>query len=232
MGILDKKELLEGIFGNLVKDCVLMITGQSGAGKGTLVKRLHTFIPEHLRLFGVGTGEEFRKGIDGGFSPIVRRRIRTINDSGGLQDPLIAASLVVGKIMRELKGNDLIVVEGSPRTRPEAEYLHRYTCDFLQRRIVLLNLVVSDELAIQRMIQRKEEDRLAGRKLRTDTATPEARQKKAAFYHEHVVPAVNYMSRRSQTEAVVISIDTDNLSPDHVLEQVLGRMPVSDTVRA
>ncbi len=231
MSILRNKKLVEGILTNLAKDHVLMITGQSGAGKNTLVKNLRTVTTRRLRLFEVGTGEEFRKGmVNGGFSSIVRRRIRTINDAGGLQDPLIAASLVVGKIMRELKGNDLLVIEGSPRTRLEAQYLHRYVRDFLQRKIVLLNLMVSDELAIQRMIQRNEEDRLAGRKLRTDMATPEAREKKAAYYHEQVVPAVNYMHQQSQTEAVTITIRTDDLDTLQVLEEVIGRMPVGSTV--
>ncbi len=224
MSILEDKPRLRGILNSLRNDHVLVITGQSGAGKDTLVKSITSVAPKRFRACYVGTGEEFRRNMPK-FSRAMRRRIQSINDAGELQDPLNAVTQVVNKILHHWNGVDLLILEGSPRTKDEAVYLYKYIMRFLKRRIVLVNLVISDELSIKRMEERNEKDRLAGREPRKDTATPEARQAKAAYYHEQVVPAVEYLEGLPRTEVAVMSIRVDEMSIREVLEEVLCSMP-------
>lgn len=208
---------------------VLQITGQSGAGKGTLADALASYRMTKYHPKVISTGEEFRKGIKTNFSPDMCSLIEEVNDAGGLQDPLDATSLVIAELQREWRFNRLTIIEGSPRTVKEASYLYDYCCNRLKRKVILINLIVSDELAIERMIKRNKEDEKAGRAPRKDTATPEARQKKVAYYHEHVAPAVKFMR---MTLAQVITIHADDMTPVEVLEHVLNQLPVGDTVKA
>jgi hypothetical protein len=88
-----------------------------------------------------------------------------------------------------------------------------------------------DELATKRIMERNEKDRLAGKPVRTDTDTPEKIATKLGFYYRDVVPAIQRIGEHSQTEAIAFRVVVEeHMSPDDVLAEVIGRMPVSSSV--
>lgn len=95
----------------------------------------------------------------------------------------------------------------------------------------MIDLYASVELATKRIMERNEKDRLAGKPVRTDTDTPEKIATKIGFYYRDVVPAMKRLGQYSQTEVVPLRVVVEeHMSPEDVLEQVIGRMPVSSTV--
>jgi adenylate kinase family enzyme len=231
MSLLDNRGLLKGIFSNLAKECVILVTGQSGAGKGTLIdgfKKLN-FYDAQVKCI-VSTGDEFRKKINTASSD-VRDILQSINDRGERQNGFIAAMLVSMEVMNYWDKRGITIIEGSPRSPEEVEYLLKFFFGFLRRRLIVVDLYASDELATKRIMERNEKDRLAGKPVRTDTDTPEKIATKLGFYYRDVVPAIQRIGEHSQTEAIAFRVVVEeHMSPDDVLAEVIGRMPVSSSV--
>lgn len=228
MSILEDKERLKEIFSSLTAECVLIITGQSGAGKEVLLHGLHRIAPVEFPLSVIQTGEEFRNNMEK-FSPVIRQQMQETNDRGQRQDGRIAAVLVKAKLLFELsKNSGPTIIEGSPRSIIEAEQLYDFIWNVLHRRIILVDLYAPDWLATERILHRNEEDRKANRPIRTDTDTPEKIETKIKFYHSDVTPAVQRMREYSKWHVIVLRVAViRGMTPDHVLEEVLTRLPLN-----
>lgn len=228
--LLRRKKLLKGIFGNLAKSYVLIITGQSGAGKETLREGIKRIAPAAFPVsYIVGTGDEFRMRIPT-FTLGMRTRLQEIQDTGQLQSGDLAAAVVIMTILEEWDGKGLLVLEGSPRTIVEAEALHRFITTVLQKRIVIVNLHTSDALATERLMKRHQLEKKKGGAVRKETSNLVAIKTKLKFYYEHVLQAFLHM--RGDLHGVVgfqVTVSRKK-SPRDVLEEVIGRMPVSDTL--
>lgn len=117
---------MKGIYKNLAAECVVLITGQSGAGKGTLVEGLQRLLPPGIFIRSlVSTGDQFRSKLKT-VSPDVHAVLQRINDLGERQDGFVAAMLVAMRVMDSWHKNGLTIIEGSPRSPKEAEYLHTF----------------------------------------------------------------------------------------------------------
>ncbi|PIR72256.1 MAG: hypothetical protein COU42_01940 [Candidatus Nealsonbacteria bacterium CG10_big_fil_rev_8_21_14_0_10_36_24] len=127
------------------------LIGRSGSGKGTQAKLL---IERFGNLFYVYTGDLFRDlakaNTDTG------KRIKKIIKEGGLPFDELATTLWMYKIAYNVKENQGILFDGSPRRLDEAKVIDEFM-EFLERKENTYNILldISREEAFNRLIKRR-----------------------------------------------------------------------------
>ena len=103
-------------------DKVIILTGRSGVGKGTQVQLLLEFLKKNYpneRIVYFEAGGNFRKFIT---RPEYTSRLtkREIYDKGGLFPEFLAVYNWANFFIKNIQGNELLVIDGSPRKLREA----------------------------------------------------------------------------------------------------------------
>jgi adenylate kinase len=133
----------------------LVLLGKQGAGKGTQASRL----AEHYGVLHLATGDLFRAAINEG-SPL-GLEAQAYMDRG----ELVPDETVIGVVEDVLEGSEALktgfVLDGFPRTVPQAEALERVLADL--RLDVVIDLDVPTEIVLHR---------IAGRRVCTQCQTP------------------------------------------------------------
>lgn len=210
-----QKQLLRWFF---EKTPVIIFAGQSGCGKNTQAKSFMAIHKELCgsQLFYSETGNLFRQNIPQ-MTEFNKKRLKEINDSGGLQSWVLATSMWSHKALFEYNG-ETVLIDGSPRTEKEARAILSFFRDHAQKEIIVFAFELSDDEAERRMIRRNEEQMTGGEQPRADTATPEARKKKLAFFHTDVVPAIDLL--KTNSGVTVHSINAEQ-SPGKVFTEMV-----------
>jgi len=190
-----------------VSELNLILLGPPGAGKGTQASRL----TEDFGLPYIGTGdllrEHKRQGTDLG------RQAKEHMDNGGLVPDDLVIAMILEKIDEE--GDDGFLLDGFPRTLPQADALAEELEKRDRRLTAALLIDAPDETVVQRLSGRrqcsaghlyhvdfdppKHEGRCDrdGKPLeqREDDA-PDKVKKRLATYHKETEPLIDYYEER------------------------------------
>lgn len=156
----------------------LIILGGPGAGKGTQAQK----ITENYSIAHISTGtilrEEVKKETPLGM------RVKEVMERG----ELVADSIILDLVAERLKQPDTgrgFILDGFPRTIPQAEGL----TEILERRgntgLKVLLLEVSDEEMMNRLLQRGRAD-----------DTEETIKNRIEIYHEQTDPLIDYYQKK------------------------------------
>ena len=117
--------------------------GPPGAGKGTLAAK----IAEAYQIPHISTGDIFRAAIKN--QTPLGVKVKSIIDAGGLVSDDITCALVEDRIKQDdcKKG---FILDGFPRTIPQAEAFEKLCSD-----VDVINLVVNNQLIIDRLSNRR-----------------------------------------------------------------------------
>ena len=154
----------------------VLLLGVQGAGKGTQAKR----IASDYGLAHIATGEMLRHAIADGSE--LGRRVQPILESG----ELVPDDLMIELIRERLQSDDAesgFVLDGFPRTMTQAEALDSMLAEIGRPLSVVFDLQVPDEVALERLHLRAEEEGRAD-------DTPEAIEKRLELYHRETEPLV------------------------------------------
>ena len=156
----------------------LLVLGPQGAGKGTQAKR----IAAEYEIPHVATGDMFRAeqtaGTDFG------RQVGEIMQRGDL----VPDELMIELIRERLEEPDAaegFVLDGFPRTTPQADALDSMLREIGRELTVVFALQVSDEICIERLLKRAREEQ------RPDD-TPEAIRTRLELYHRETEPLIEH----------------------------------------
>jgi adenylate kinase len=175
----------------------LLILGPQGAGKGTQAKRL----AGEYELPHVSTGDMLRDAVAAGselgqvVGPIMQR------------GELVTDELMIALIRERLGAPDAaagFVLDGFPRTLPQAEALEPMLREIGKELDAVLVLEVDDAVATARMLRRAE---LEGR----PDDTPEAIATRLASYHRETAPLVEWYRARDKVAPVDGTRDVDEV---------------------
>jgi adenylate kinase len=125
----------------------IMILGPPGAGKGTQAELIasETGVPH------VNTGDMYRAAVAAGSE--LGAKVKPYMEKGELvPDDLTIA--VVRERLQQSDTGDGIVLEGFPRTLPQAEALDEILADTDRELSVVLHFQLSEEVAEQRLLKR------------------------------------------------------------------------------
>jgi adenylate kinase len=169
----------------------ILLLGPQGSGKGTQAKRL----AEEYALPHVSTGDILREQIVADTE--LGKEVEPILASGGL----VPDKTMIRLIHERLKQSDAqngFVLDGFPRTEPQAEALDEMLQKIARPLTVVFALDISDESTRERLLKR------ASREGREDD-TPEAIERRLRTYHEQTQPLVEHYRTRGN----LVSIHAD-----------------------
>jgi adenylate kinase len=164
----------------------IIIFGPPGAGKGTQAK----LISEEYEIPHLSTGEIFRTAIKN--ETPLGKEVKSILDSGDL----VPDAKVVGLVEEELKKEkyeDGYVLDGFPRTVPQAEAFDEILEEKNKSLYAFLQLQVPEEELIDRILSRGEG--------RSDD-TPEKIKNRLNVYWEETQPVLNYYQEQNVVEEI------------------------------
>jgi adenylate kinase len=166
----------------------LLILGPQGAGKGTQAKR----IAAEYGLPHIASGDMLRRAI--AEDTPLGRKVKPIYDSGAL----VPDDLMIELFRERLSQPDTaegFILDGFPRTLPQAEALDAMLRDIDRRLDLVLEIQVPDEVALKRLRRR------AAIEGRPDD-TPEAIRRRLELYHEETEPLVEYYRTRGNVVGI------------------------------
>ena len=121
----------------------IVLVGPPGAGKGTQAQ----FIASHLAIPKISTGDIFRSNVTQG-TPLGRQAKEYMN-RGDLVPDEVTIAMVRDRLYEEVAQPGFLL-DGFPRNVPQAETLKKQLMDWEQRLTVVLELVVDEELLLDR----------------------------------------------------------------------------------
>lgn len=198
----------------------IIMLGAPGAGKGTQAK----MIADKYSIPHISTGDIFRANIKNNTE--LGQKAKTYMDQG----LLVPDELVVDLIMDRFKEADCAngyVLDGFPRTIPQAEALDNALNAIGEKVDYAINVEVPDENIVTRMSGRracvgcgatyhivynptKTEnicDRCGKELILRDDDKPETVQKRLAVYHEQTQPLINYYEKKGVMKEVDGTVD-------------------------
>ena len=126
------------------KEMKIIMLGAPGAGKGTQAKK----ISDKYEIPHISTGDIFRANIKNGTE--LGKKAKTYMDQGLLVPDELTCDLVVDRISEEDCKNGFIL-DGFPRTIPQAECLTKALNERNEKMDYAVNVDVPDENIISRM---------------------------------------------------------------------------------
>jgi adenylate kinase len=156
----------------------VLLLGVQGSGKGTQAKR----IASEYGLAHIATGDILRHAMADGSE--LGRRVQPIYDRGDLVPDDLMIELIKERLQAE-DTRDGFILDGFPRTMPQAEALDSMLSEIDRRLSVVFELQVPDGVAIDRLTRRAADE---GR----PDDTPEAIATRIDLYHRETEPLVSH----------------------------------------
>ncbi len=192
---------------------ILILLGPPGAGKGTQAKRLQ----DSRGLVQLSTGDMLRKAVREGDA--IGKRCEEIMNRGDLVPDDLMIDVISARMAQSDCANGCIL-DGFPRTVPQAEALDRVLAEKGMALGAVIELKVDDAALLARIESRIAE---SGGTQRADD-TPETLKKRLDVYRRQTAPILPYY------EAKGILRQVDGMAPiDEVTRQIEA---ILDTVPA
>jgi adenylate kinase len=189
----------------------ILLLGPQGSGKGTQAKR----IAEEYGLLHVATGDILREAIDAGTD--LGKQVEPILASGALvpDDKMIE---LIRERLQEEDAQDGFVLDGFPRTQPQAEALDKMLQEIDRPLDAVFELQIADGACMTRLLKRAE---LEGRK----DDTREVIERRLKTYHEQTEPLVEHYRTRGDLVGIHADEPIDQVFTEiqKALDQVEAR---------
>ena len=195
----------------------LILLGPPGAGKGTQAQRL---VQKHV-IVQLSTGDMLRAAVAAG-TP-VGLRAKSIMDAGQLVPDEVVVAIVADRIDQpDVKRG--FVLDGFPRTVPQARALDRLLAERGLRLDGVIELKVDEGILLKRIETRVAEMSARGEKLRADD-NPEVLKGRLAAYRAQTAPLVDYYAGLGQLRSVdgMAPIDAVTAAIDRILNPAATR---------
>ena len=211
----------------------VVMLGAPGAGKGTQAKK----IAAKYNIPHISTGDIFRANIKNGTE--LGKKAKTYMDQGLLVPDELVVDLVVDRVNQE-DCADGYVLDGFPRTIPQAEALTKALASQGQKLDDAIDVDVPDENIVRRMSGRracvgcgatyhleyaptKKEgicDVCGGELILRDDDKPETVEKRLGVYHEQTQPLIDYYTNAGILKRVDGTVDIEEVF--QAVVQILG----------
>ena len=211
----------------------IIMLGAPGAGKGTQAKK----IAAKYQIPHISTGDIFRANIKNGTE--LGMKAKSYMDAGGLVPDEITIGMLLDRI-HEADCENGYVLDGFPRTIPQAESLTQALAGMDEKIDYAVNVDVPDENIISRMSGRraclncgatyhivynppKQEgvcDVCGDKLVLRDDDKPETVQKRLSVYHDQTQPLIEYYEKAGVLKQVDGTQDMEAVFQDIV--KILG----------
>lgn len=211
----------------------IIMLGAPGAGKGTQAKK----IAAKFSIPHISTGDIFRANIKNGTE--LGKKAKTYMDQGLLVPDDLVVDLVVDRVNQD-DCRDGYVLDGFPRTIPQAEALDKALAKLGQKVDFAIDVDVPDENIVRRMGGRracvtcgatyhleyaptKKDgvcDTCGGELILRDDDKPETVEKRLGVYHEQTQPLIDYYTNAGILKTVDGTVDIEDVF--RAIVEILG----------
>jgi len=185
----------------------ILLLGAPGAGKGTQGKLL----AERLGLPKITTGDLLRAAVAARTQ--LGREAKEYMDQGKLVPDALILELIKDELAKPAAAGGAIL-DGFPRTAPQAELVDRTLAERGQRLNHILLLDVSDDELVRRMHKR------AGLEGRSDD-TPETIRTRLQVYQRDTAPLIAHYAQRGNVHHVPATGTIDEIATE--IKRIIGR---------
>jgi len=192
-----------------VRELNLILFGPPGAGKGTQAARLQ----DDFRLPYVATGDILRAAVREGSE--LGKAAKRYMDAGELVPDELIVDLIIARISED-DARDGFILDGFPRTRPQADALDAAFARLGRRITAVLLIDVPDDVVVRRISGRRVSvktgrpyhietdppkhpgrcDVDGSRLIQRDDDRPEVVKKRLEVYHAETEPLISYYDER------------------------------------
>jgi adenylate kinase len=199
----------------------LILLGPPGAGKGTQALRL----VEKYGIVQLSTGDMLRAAVAAGTE--VGLRAKSLMEAGHLCPDEVVVAIIADRIGQPDAKNGF-VLDGFPRTVPQAEALDRLLAERKMKLDAVIELKVDEGILVKRIENRVAEMTARGEKVRADD-NPEVLKGRLAAYRTQTAPLADYYAHKGMLKAVdgMASIDDVTAAMGSILSPAKAKKPVS-----
>jgi adenylate kinase len=172
----------------------VILLGPPGAGKGTQAQRL----VEQFKIIPLSTGDMLRAAVSAG-TPLGRRAKDIMARGELVSDDIVVA--IVGERIRQDDARRGFILDGFPRTVPQAEALDRMLADQGLALDAVIELKVDEGILLKRIEKRVAETVARGEPLRADD-NAESLKKRLDAYRQQTAPLIGHYARKGLLKTV------------------------------
>ncbi len=211
----------------------IIMLGAPGAGKGTQAKK----IAEKYHIPHISTGDIFRANIKNGTE--LGKKAKTYMDQGLLVPDELTVALVIDRVGQD-DCKDGYILDGFPRTIPQAECLDAALEKRGEKVDFAINVEVPDENIVNRMSGRRACvgcgatyhikynptkvdgvcDACGEKLVLRDDDKPETVQKRLGVYHDQTQPLIDYYTKSGVLKEVDGTVDMEDVF--QAIVEILG----------
>ena len=191
----------------------IIMLGAPGAGKGTQAKK----IAAKYQIPHISTGDIFRANIRNGTE--LGMKAKAFMDAGGLVPDEITIGMLLDRI-HEADCQDGYVLDGFPRTIPQAESLTKALGGMGESIDYAINVDVPDENIISRMAGRRACLACGQELVLRDDDKPETVKKRLDVYHDQTQPLIEYYQKAGVLAEVDGTMDMEDVF--QAIAKILG----------
>jgi len=188
-----------------------ILIGRSGCGKGTqgalLSQYLQTLEPKRDVLY-IQCGGEFRKFIQG--DSVTEKLSREVSEKGVLQPEFLAIYMWVNYLVKNYKGTEHIIIDGTPRKIHEAGVLDSIFSFYNLDKPTVIYINVSKEWSVERLMKRG----------RADDKREEIIER-LSWFETEVLPTIEYYRNSKSYSFVEINGEQDI---DSVRREIISKI--------
>jgi adenylate kinase len=172
----------------------LILLGPPGAGKGTQAQRL----VEKYSIIQLSTGDMLRAAVKAG-TPIGREAQDIMARGELVPDDIVVA--IVGERIEEPDAAHGFILDGFPRTVPQAAALDRMLANKGLKLDAVIELRVDERALLRRIETRVKQMQARGEPLRPDDS-PEVLHRRVLAYRDQTTPLVTYYKLQGMLRTV------------------------------
>jgi len=193
----------------------VIFIGPQGSGKGTQIERLDKVIIEkdpRRRVVDIQTGRRFR-ALAAKHETFAERKIDKVLDTGDLLPDFLTYVLWGQAMVDQLDTKSNVLIDGFPRTLPQAKVLEEALAFFERKDVHIINLDTPEDVVRKRMQGRARAD-----------DTEESIETRLRWYRQDTLPVLDYYRDRPDTQVHDI-VGTDSI--DGVHQQILEALKLA-----
>lgn len=197
----------------------LILLGPPGAGKGTQSERL----AETYGIPQLSTGDMLRAAVKAE-TPVGKQAQAIMNDGKLVPDDMVVK--LIGDRIEEPDAENGFILDGFPRTVAQAEALTGLLEAERMELDAVIELKVDEDQLVNRMEQRVEQAKAAGRQIREDDNADSFRER-LSTYREQTAPVASYYKKLGKLRGV------DGMAPiDDVAAAITSALETRQTAPA
>ncbi|MDE1925032.1 MAG: nucleoside monophosphate kinase [Patescibacteria group bacterium] len=190
----------------------IIFLGPQGCGKGTHAELLKRYLeradPARSVLY-FSAGKQLRAFVDG--KSYTADLNRSIIERGGLLPTFLSVHVFSEQLMREMKGNEHLIIDGFPRTEDQVPVLDSALRFYKRESPVVIYINISDEEALKRLL-------LRGRADDTEAGIKE----RLAWTREHIAPILDWFRNNPMYKVVEIQGEQTIEAVHRDIDKALG----------